>query len=318
MEEESNAPVEAVSETPPMSIDDAVSAIHTDETEKTPSSGVQEPEAAIEGESEPDDFALAEGEEEAEGKTEEAQAEPALANPDMVVEFDGQKIPVKELMDGYRREADYTRSKQALSKERGGLQELGKNFHSAIERVTEFLVSKMPPEPDAQIVYQNPQLYMQMKVAHDAALAELEQVLAVKHGAEQAGKLLSDVEFSSIMSSENENLIKQMPHLKDPKRLDAFNRAVEKGAKSLGFSDDEIKATADHRIRLMAYHAAYGIDARAKVAQAKAKVQAAPVMQPQRQQHPNSAAALERNNSMRRLQSSGSIDDAVKALMAGK
>lgn len=318
MEEESNAPVEAVSETPPMSIDDAVSAIHTDETEETPSSGVQEPETAIEGESEPDDFALAEGEEEAEGKTEEAQAEPALANPDMVVEFDGQKIPVKELMDGYRREADYTRSKQALSKERGGLQELGKNFHSAIERVTEFLVSKMPPEPDAQIVYQNPQLYMQMKVAHDAALAELEQVLAVKQGAEQAGKLLSDVEFSSIMSSENENLIKQMPHLKDPKRLDAFNRAVEKGAKSLGFSDDEIKATADHRIRLMAYHAAYGIDARAKVAQAKAKVQAAPVMQPQRQQHPNSAAALERNNSMRRLQSSGSIDDAVKALMAGK
>lgn len=318
MEEESNAPVEAVSETPPMSIDDAVSAFHTDETEEDPSSGVQEPEAAIEGESEPDDFALAEGEEEAEGKTEEAQAEPALANPDMVVEFDGQKIPVKELMDGYRREADYTRSKQALSKERGGLQELGKNFHSAIERVTEFLVSKMPPEPDAQIVYQNPQLYMQMKVAHDAALAELEQVLAVKQGAEQAGKLLSDVELSSIMSSENENLIKQMPHLKDPKRLDAFNRAVEKGAKSLGFSDDEIKATADHRIRLMAYHAAYGIDARAKVAQAKAKVQAAPVMQPQRQQHPNSAAALERNNSMRRLQSSGSIDDAVKALMAGK
>lgn len=321
MENENAAPVEAVSEPSPMSIDDAVSAYHKDEPSEPEtvqaSDDVDTPEA-IDSDSEPDDFALAEGEEETEGEDGKAEAEPLLANPDMVIEFDGAKVPVKELMDGYRREADYTRSKQALSQERGALQELGKNFHTAIERVTDYLISKLPPEPTPELAFQNPNLHYQMKLAHETALAEIQQVLAVKNGSEQAGKFLSDVEFNSHLSSENERLIKQMPHLKDQKRLDAFNRTVEKGAKSLGFSEEEIKTTADHRIRLMAYHAAYGIEARAKAAQAKAKIQAAPVMQPQRQKHPNSAAALERNNAMRSLKSSGSMDDAIKALMSGK
>lgn len=185
-----------------------------------------------------------EAEEEAEGEDgEEAEAEPLLANPDMVIEIDGNKVPVRELMDGYLREADYTRSKQAVVHERTQLQELGKNFQGALDRVVDYLTAKLPPEPDPQLAYTNPQAHYQMKVLYDAALAEMQGILGMKHGTEEANNLLSETDFKARMSAENENLIKKMPHLKDQKRLDAFNRKVTEGAKAYGISDEEITAS---------------------------------------------------------------------------
>ena len=198
----------------------------------------------------------------------------------MVVEVDGEKIAVKDLKESRLLQADYTRSKQALAQERGQLQELGQNFSGALERVVDYLASKLPPEPDPQLAFTNPTQHYQMQALHQAALAEMQGILGMKQGAEQANQLLNENDFKSRMSAENENLVKQMPHLKDQKRLDAFNRSVAKGAKTLGFSEQEINSTADHRIRLMAYHAAYGLEARANAAKAKAKVQSATPMLP--------------------------------------
>jgi hypothetical protein len=64
----------------------------------------------------------------------------------------------------------------------------------------------------------------------------------------------------------------------------------------------------------MAYHANYGLNARAAAAKAKSKVQNAtpsPLPATQRQ-HPNSVKALANVNAMKQLRSSGSLRDAMK------
>lgn len=225
----------------------------------------------------------------------------------------GETVTLQELIDGHFRHDDYTRKTQEDAETRRGLQSLGENFSGAMDRVLNYLVSKLPPEPDAQLAYTNPQLHYQQTIMHQAALAEMTELLQAKNGAQEVTQQLSQADYAAMKTAEDALLVKEMPHLKDPKRFEAFNRDVVAGAKALGFKDDEINTTLDARIRLMAYHANYGLNARAAAAKAKAKVQSAtpsPLPATQRQ-HPNSVRALANVNAMKSLRSSGSIKDAM-------
>ncbi|MGL4527346.1 MAG: hypothetical protein ACRCUC_10240, partial [Aestuariivirga sp.] len=291
---------------------DAVRAFHTEPDEPE----VEEKPAAVEENSEPDDITL-EGDEETEGQDDKEVSEPALASDDMVVDIDGEKIPVKDLKSSRLMEKDYTQGKQALAQERTQLRELGTNFQSALDRMGEYLFSKLPPEPDAQLAFTNPNLHYQQKMIHDAALAEMMQVLQVKEGAQEAVNMLSEQDFKALVSAENDILVKNLPHLKEAKRFEAFNRRVETRAKEAGYDDETIKRTASAQLRQVFYESSLYREARANADKAKVKVQEAKPMLPvQRAQHPNSIAALERNNALKRLETTGSIDDAVKAYSA--
>lgn len=313
MENENTAPVESVSEVSPADLNNLDLDWEEDSAEEA---ATTEPvkETGTQDESEPDDLALAEGEEEAEGQDESAQAEPLLASDDMVVEIDGQKIAVKDLKDGHLMQADYTKSKQALSQERGQVQELGKNLSGALERVVDYLASKLPPEPDPQLAYSDPNRHYQMQILHNAALAEMQSILGMKQGAEEATNMLDETAFKTLMSESDAAIIKQMPHLKDPKRLDAFNRTVTKAAKELGASEEDIKTTTSPIIRLLAYHAAYGMEARKNAAKAKAKVQTAPVLPTQRSKTPASETNARLAAAQRRFDTNPSPDNAALLL----
>jgi hypothetical protein len=165
--------------------------------------------------------------------------------------------------------------------------------------------------PAPELAFTNQAAHYQQMMLHQAGKAELEQVLSVWAGAGEAVQQLTDAEFQSRMSEANAEIVKAMPHLRDTKRFDAFTRRVEAGAKHYGFTDAEIKATADPRMRQMAYDAAYGREARANAAKAKSKVQsAAPMLPVQRAQTPNSSVDAKRKAAFTSLKSSGDIDAA--------
>lgn len=299
---------------PPMSLDDAARAYVTDESQDETTVEKQEPDA-INGEGEPDDITLGD-DEETEGQDEPGEPETLLANDDMVVEIDGEKVSVKDLKGSRFMEKDYTQGKQALAQERGQLREIGTNFQTALERVSQYLYSKLPPEPDSQLAFTNPQLHYQQDVLHKAALAELTQILQVHEGAAEAVNTVNDADFRALMSAEDQNIVKNLPHLKDPKRFEAFNRRVETRAKEAGFDEAAIKTTADARLRQVFYESALYREARANADKAKVKVQAAPPILPAKQK-PNAASldALARVNAMRKLEQDGSMDSAVRAYM---
>jgi hypothetical protein len=244
---------------------------------------------------------------------EEPDADVQLAGEDVFVEFEGgEKIPVKELKDGYLRQQDYSRKAQETAQERSDLKALGQRFSQTIEQVAGFLLSRLPPEPDPTLVYTNPNLHYQQKMAHDAAYADVVALMQTAEQGKTVAKVLSEADFKSAVTAENDRLIRKMPHLKDPARLEAFNRKVENYAKSAGFTEDEIKTTADHRVRMLVYDAAYGREARAAAARAKGKLtNAAPLLPAKQRQHPNSVQALANVNAVKRLRNTGRLQDAV-------
>lgn len=308
--------LESVETNSPNSLDEAAKFLARNESDDE--SLDIEPEskevAEVKEKREPDDFDLAEGIEETEPQNEDVK-EAVLATEDMLLEVEGEKIPLSELKKSRLLEADYTRSKQAVAQERSQLQELGQNFSSALERISEFLYSKIPAEPDPQLTYTNPNLHYQQKVMHDAAMAEVMQILQVQKGATEAVGGLNDAQLNSLMSESDATVIQQMPHLKDPNRLNAFNRTVLQAAKALGYSEADVKqGSTDPRMRMLVFKAAGYDKMKADAAKAKAKVQQAKPMLAVRSQNPNSIAAQSSQNAKSRLISSGSIDDAAAYL----
>jgi hypothetical protein len=90
---------------------------------------------------------------------------------------------------------------------------------------------------------------------------------------------------------------------------------VNSYATSIGFSADEVAKTKDSRILQMAIDAAYGREAREAAQKAKAQVKSSGVVKPVSagvRPHANSMKALERANAMKRLQKTGSLQDAMK------
>jgi hypothetical protein len=227
---------------------------------------------------------------------------------------DGATVPIQELIDGHFRQEDYTRKTQEDAETRRGLQTLGADFVDAMDRVLTYLASKLPPEPDPQLRFTNPTLHYQQEGMHNSALAEMSQIMQAREGAQAAAQELSQADFVALKAAEDAKIVKEMPHLKDPKRFEAFNRDVAAGAKAAGFTDAQINSETHAGLRLLAYHANYGINARAAAAKAKSKVQnASPSPLPATQrQHPNSVKALANVNAMKQLRSSGSLKDAMR------
>lgn len=230
---------------------------------------------------------------------------------------DGTKASIAELKHAYKEvaevKANTTRKLQEVASERGNLQTLGANMAKALENVSNYLVSKLPPEPDENLLFTDPAAFQRATIFRNRAINELQDMLQVAEGTKQATEFLSDADFKALKADEDQKLIEALPNLKDPKRFSAAEAKLKAYAKSIGFADNEIDTTADHRIRRMAIDAAYGREARAAAAKAKGKVEVASPMLPAKQrQHPNSKQALDQVNAVKRLQKSGSIDDALK------
>lgn len=210
--------------------------------------------------------------------------------------------------------ANTTRKLQEVASERGNLQSLGANMAQALENVSNYLVSRLPPEPDPNLAYTDPGEHYRRTMLRNNAIAELNDILQVAEGTKQATELLSESDFKALKADEDAKLIEALPNLKDPKRFSAAETKLKAYAKSIGFDDNEIDTTADHRIRRMAIDAAYGREARMAASKAKGKVEnASPMLPAKARQHPNSKDALQRVNAMKRLQRSGSFEDALVA-----
>jgi hypothetical protein len=230
---------------------------------------------------------------------------------------DGTKATIADLKHAFRElpeiKANTTRKLQEVAQERGNLQSLGANMAQALENVSNYLVQRLPPEPDPQLAYSDPGEHYRRTLLRENAIKELNDMLAVAESTKQATEMLSEADFKALKTAEDEKLIAALPNLKDPKRFSAAEVKLKAYAKSIGFEDNEIDTTADHRIRRMAIDAAYGREARLAASKAKGKVEnASPMLPAKARQHPNSKVALEQVNARKQLQKSGRIEDALK------
>jgi len=206
-----------------------------------------------------------------------------------------------------------TRVMQEVATERSNLHTLGANMAQALENVSQYLVQRLPPEPDTQLAYSDPAEHYRQTILRNNAIAELQDMLAVAQGSKQAVEMLSDADFKAAKAEEDQKWIATMPALKDPKRFAAADAKSKAHAEAQGFTKQEVDTTADHRLRKVFFQSARYEEIMANASKAKGKVENASIMPaPKARQHPNSQAALQQVNGLRALAKTGKLEDALK------
>lgn len=260
----------------------------------------------------------AEDESEQDATTEDSDSEakaPAEVNlPDdaLVTLPNGEKVKFKDLRESPMLKADHTRKTQALQQERSALSEQATRLQNVTESFVNYLASQLPPMPDASLAYTDPAAYNQQRAWHEAKMTEIQSVIQASEGAKAEVKQLSETEFMQARKDAADKVADRLPFLRDPIKAREFDRSVAEAAAFIGYSERDVAGMTDPRQFLLAHYAAKGIKAEQAEKKVTAKVQAAPAATPAKTAATKGNPQFLRNKeAMRRLEKSGSINDAM-------
>lgn len=261
---------------------------------------------AAEGETATDDGAAATDEE-----AEAEPQEPAEAPPEAVVRLaDGTKVKVQDLIQGQMRQEDYTRKTQEVATTRNALKQEVQRLEGITQSFIDHLSGLVPAAPDAALAMTNPAAFVQQKAQHEAALAKVQELIAIGEKPKAIGQGLTKQERDQIIAAENGRLAARFPETANPQGREKFFGAVADVAESVGFSLQELSKVSDHRIFALAHYAAMGMKAEKARSVAATKVANVPPVAPKK---PGQGAAVANKNAeaMKRLSRTGNIKDAL-------
>lgn len=245
---------------------------------------------------------------------------------DAVIELpNGETMTVAELEEARAnglRQSDYSRHMSELKAQREQVEtrereyaERLKFLETAQQSLTTFVESLLPPEPPTEMAWSNPQDYQTAIHQRNAAMAELQKHLFPQREAlEEHRKQTTEADLKRYREGEAAKLVKQMPHLSDPSKMDAFRKSVTEAAvQDFGFSQDEAEATHDHRVLLAMHYARMGKRAEHNRNNAKRRVE---TPKQGKAKAPNKVPAQQQKQQqvMQRLSKTGSYEDALAAM----
>lgn len=267
-----------------------------------------ETDAAVEDGQEAEETA-GETETEAEGAEGEEKPEAPAIKDDVVVDVNGEKLPLSELKSGYMKTADYTRKTQELGNKRRDLETLSTRVTQSVNAIADLLVKQLPPAPDTTLAMTDPAKYVQDKAMHDAMMAQITAVIDQANTTKDVVNKLTQEQRSELLQSENAKLAEAFPQTTKPESRKKFFDDVANVAKDMGYSQAELESVTDHRVFKLAYYAKMGMEAEKAKAKAAQKVVNAPPMTPNKR--PQNAAVKANKDAMKRLDQTGSIKDAM-------
>ena len=295
---------------------------YSDDQETSESYTLADGLAALADDDEADDEVEATSEESDDEEVADTPDEEEEADPDadLVVTIDGEDIPLSELKEwkkGQLRQDDYTRKlqtvsadRQALLEERAAANNRTVELEESVQAFATFVQGLIPPEPSMSLARSNPGQYTQDKALREQAISELGQLFDVKSKVEQQTQQWSSADVQQFRDSENAELAKVMPALKDPAKLAAFDTRITSAAQEFGFSESEISQTADHRIRQLVHYASLGKKAEANRKNAARRVETP--KQGKGRPAQMTASNIDNRKAMQRLSKTGSLRDALQ------
>jgi hypothetical protein len=171
-----------------------------------------------------------------------------------------EQVELKELLNGYSRTADYTRSKMALSDEKKAFEDTKKAFEpetQAVKLERQQYAQLLPAivdmlkegyaEPDWDALADNPTEYIRQerlwrerneRIA--AAEAETSRLKALREDEAKA-------ELAKVIRNSGAELVKARPQWKDPQVWAADRAKLIDYGKTIGFTEADLKQTYDHR-----------------------------------------------------------------------
>jgi hypothetical protein len=184
---------------------------------------------------------------------------------DVTVAGKVEKVPLKELISGYSREADYRRKTASLAEERREVEEFAvetveqrRTHDAAIVEWQERLKALEPSQEDWDAIEKSdPATALQLRKQWEGLGKLSEAAKAERQRLADQEAALQQREYVKYVRSEDQKLFEAVPALANPKRAQEFRATVLSYGEKAGYSKEELLAGAvDHRAVITLYKAA--------------------------------------------------------------
>lgn len=165
---------------------------------------------------------------------------------DATIDGQKQKVTLAELVNGYQRDADYRRKTQALSNERKEFEaeraQALEQINRQQEQIAQLLAENVGEPPDLSLAEDDPYEYTRQKALYDA---KVEKATKARREAEQRNAY----EMQQRGMREAQILAEKAPEFLDHNFTANLVKTV---SETYGIDPQEVMATTDHRVFLMA------------------------------------------------------------------
>lgn len=252
-------------------------------------------------------------------KADEQPQEPAQDKPKYKVKVQGDEMEVDldELLNGYQRQADYTKKTSELAAQRKEIEaereklkaEGVPELQSKLAKYEQLLADQVAKDGQTdwqKMLEENPIEYLKQQRLADERKAEL--AVLQKQRAEE-----NTVKFRQTVEQETAQLQAKRPEWKDVAKWNEDWAKTRSALKADGFADHEIDQTVDHRLILLADKARRYDELMTQTDIAAKKLEKVPpkVVKPGSSAENSANSARE---AFGKLRNTGSVDDAAAAL----
>lgn len=234
------------------------------------------------------------------------------------------EVPMREVLRGHLREADYTRKTMALSQEAQRLQSERSAYAQVLPVLFQSLQQQIGERTDEQwqqLYESDPVEFARQRYTHEGLVKRLQAVQQEQARVQSEMAQENAMRASAFAAQEVNKLRNVFPELADPAKAKQFGTEMISYLKEdVGLNDDEIKSLVDHRaIRIIRKAQLYDrLQKSRESAKAKGAAQASPTPIPQTTAGKPPATSKDRKIKEARteLKKTGSVDAAAKAIMA--
>jgi hypothetical protein len=238
------------------------------------------------------------------------------------VRVDGKEVDVTldELQKGYSRTQDYTRKTQQIAEVRKQVEQETQAVRAERQQYAQLLgalqaqLQVSEPQVDLERLYnEDPIEWVRQKEVLRERQEKAYAIQAEQQRLSYVGQQEQQRAMQEHLESQKDALLAALPEWKDPKKAKAEKALVLESAKSVGFSDEDLKSVYDHRLVLLLRKAAMYDQMVSKRQGIKPVVNNGP-----RPAKPGAAGRVstttESTRAKQRLAKTGRVDDAASAI----
>ena len=264
----------------------------------------------------PDEMATSD---EAEETSESSDIQENSEEPYYSVTVDGTDLSVnlEELIQGYQRNADYTRKTQELAQERNQSSEFVERSKKDVEAKLQKL-NELNNAAQAQLQQEYANIDFEKLYDEDPVeAARLEHKMRKKHEqlaqVSQQTQELQAQEFNKYLEEQQKLLSKKVPELLDAQKGPRFKEEMRSYLGNIGFNDTEINSVYDHRYVMLVKDAmSYRNLQKAKPGIKKKVANAPKVVKGGVAKSKGQADAEAKRQQLSKLRKTGQVRDAAK------
>jgi hypothetical protein len=235
-----------------------------------------------------------------------------------------EQVTLKEALNGYQRNKDYTEKQMALAAERKEHQSLveqaaesEKIYSQLLPVMVQRMQATLPPPPDPRLIDENPSAYLRSKENYETAMADLQAAASEAQRMQQKDQVEQSQKIKAYVAENASKLPELVPEWKDQKAYERDRPKVRDYLKGRGFSDEEINQAYDARLVAIA---ADGMRWRELHSKSKLRPNAPPLEKALKPSPAPAQPQTKRNReafeARKRLASSGRVEDAAAAIKA--